>query len=112
MLICGLSDGDEGAESFAIGEIQYWLGTRFGGNQLNDVSASAGGGKHPQFSCFCAGINHLQDTEDEFAAFVLSRSWCDAERVVLILQPEEGASRVFRPDGTAQPFPVGSNTVQ
>lgn len=95
MLITSLNDDD------AISEVQAWLGERRGGQQLIDVSDGAGGHKHPQFEALAAGINGFLEG-DEFAAFVMSREWWNPENVVLILQPETGDTRVFRP-GDAPP---------
>lgn len=42
------------------------------------------------------------DDEDgtvRFAQFVMSRDWHFPENVVLIMQPEEGGTKVFRPKG-------------
>jgi hypothetical protein len=89
MLLLGAGDWDE--EPFM--EVQQWLRER-AGNQLIDVAEEGtGGGKHPQFEAWCAGLNYFD--EDEFAEFVLSREWLNPENMVLILQPEAGPTRVF-----------------
>lgn len=96
MLITSLND------DAAIAEVQAWLAERWGGQVLVDVSDSAGGRKHPQFEALAAGINGFVEDE-EFAAFVISREWWNPENVVLIMQPEEGAARVYRPGETPGP---------
>ncbi|MEO7424959.1 MAG: hypothetical protein ABI036_07220 [Fibrobacteria bacterium] len=83
----------------AMTEVQAWLAEKCK-VQLVNVADHAGGGKHPQFQAWSAGINYF-DAEDEFVHFVLTRKWECPENVVLILQPEEGATRTFRP------FPYG-----
>jgi hypothetical protein len=105
MLICCLSDADDAP----LADIRAWLASReyaVGAYELKDVADFAGGSKHPQFAAFSAGCNyfdcHGAETDDgngteEFAAFVLSRAWNAPENVVLIMQPEEGETRVFRP---------------
>lgn len=93
MLVLGFGDEEDGDE---IAEVQAWLGARYQGQQLVDVADHAGGYKHPQFHALAAGINYLLD-DAEFGAFVVSRDWRSPENVVLILQPEEGKTRVYRP---------------
>ena len=83
----------------ALAEVQAWLEEKCE-VQLVDVADHAGGGKHPQFEAWSAGINHF-DAEDEFVRFVLTRKWECPENVVLILKPEQDATRTFRP------FPYG-----
>lgn len=94
MLILGYGDDADGAE---VAQIQQWLAERYNGQQLKEVDDHAGGGKHPQFHALAAGINYLLD-DDEFGEFVVSRTWSGPENVVLIVQPENGATRVFRPE--------------
>lgn len=76
-----------------VSQAQTWLGERNRG-RMREVADSAGGGKHPQFEIWAAGINNFHD-EDEFARFVLSLPWPEPENVVLVLQPEEGSTRVL-----------------
>jgi hypothetical protein len=92
MLVCSLMEED----SPALEEVQTWLAGSKDGQQLRDVSDYAGGGKHPQFLAMSAGINGFWDDE-EFIAYVLARNWSDPENLVLVIQPEDGATRVFRP---------------
>jgi len=77
--------------------IQEWLVEHAGPfQQLNSVEDSFGGSKHPQMFVAGGGFNHFP--EDDFAAFVLSLPWQNPENVVLVIDPEEGAPRVFRPE--------------
>lgn len=92
MLIIGPGDFDEQP----ISEVQAWLSER-GWPALVDVSDASGGNKHPQFECWSAGINFFD--ENEFTSFVMARDWLAPENMVLIIQPEEGAVRVFRCGG-------------
>jgi hypothetical protein len=89
MLLLGAGDWD--GEPLA--EVQAWLAGK--GFRLRDTSEGAGGNKHPQFEAWAAGINYFLRV-DEFAAFTMSRPWSAPENVVLVIQPEDGASRVFR----------------
>ena len=67
-----------------------------GRTALSELTNYYGGGKHPQLHAFGAGINYFD--EDRFAAFILSLPWEHPENVVLVIQPEAGATRIFRPD--------------
>lgn len=78
-----------------IAEIQQWLSERHQGTNLVEVADHAGGSKHPQCECWLAGVNYL--AEDEFGKFVVLRRWNMRESVVLMLQPEEGDTRLLRP---------------
>jgi len=60
-----------------------------------ELSGQYGGNKHPQHLVFGAGLNHFY--EDRFAQTILSWPWKDPKNVVLIIQPEDGETRVFRP---------------
>ena len=91
MLLCSL------VEESAIPEIQQWLIDNHN-QQLNEISDRAGGAKTPGFEAWCGGIKYLPHDEDTFPKLVLSRTWNMPEVVVLILQPEEGSARVFRPN--------------
>lgn len=91
MLIIGA--GDFGEQPIA--EVQAWLYDRRL-PPLVETSDASGGNKHPQFECWSGGFNYFDD--DEFIAFVMGREWLAPENMVLVVQPEEGASRVFRAD--------------
>lgn len=52
-------------------------------------------GKHPQTYVLGGGYNYFP--EEEFAAFVMSLPWRCPENVVLIVNPEDGPARVYRP---------------
>ncbi|MEG3144946.1 hypothetical protein U1839_09790 [Sphingomonas sp. RT2P30] len=91
-----LINGEFVIVSDPVAEIQVWLKDHCHGAALLEVSDRAGGSKHPQFELWCAGVNYM-NVEDEFAAFVMSRRWGAPETVILMLQPEEGVTRVFRP---------------
>jgi len=96
-LICALVDGEgdeDGAPSDHIAFLNGWLKKRNFG-PLVDVSSHSGGTKHPQTCTFHCGYNYFP--EDEFVQAVLSALWENPENVVLIMQPEDGATRVFRP---------------
>lgn len=92
-LVCSLMEED----GEAIAHVNKWQAER-GNEPLVDVSDHYGGRKHPQCMTLGAGWHHHFDV-DEFAAFVTAQPWINPENVVLILQPEEGATRIWRPSG-------------
>jgi hypothetical protein len=53
------------------------------------------GKRFPNHLAFAIGISHLD--EDAFAAYLMARKWERPENVVLIIQPEHGPTRVWRP---------------
>lgn len=64
------------------------------GGRLKRVDDVAGGPKDPQMWIGIGGFNYLD--EEEFATFVLALPWRDPGNVVLVIQPEDGATRVWR----------------
>lgn len=75
--------------------INNWLFERGYIKGMAPVEDNYGGSKHPQQLAHGAGLNYLE--EDAFADFVIGLPWEYPERVVLVIQPEEGDTRVFRP---------------
>lgn len=65
------------------------------GSWFHEVSDHAGGYKHPQCRVYVAGINYLDDA-DRFAARVLDLQWKYPENLVIVVQPEDGATRVWQ----------------
>ena len=86
--------------------INRWL-TERQFQPLRDTAHHATGSKHPQALIYTAGYNHFP--EDDFAAYVVALDWEKPEAVVLILQPEEGRTRVFRPPHDTLPSPEASS---
>lgn len=84
-------------EEEVLDRINAWLLEKGGGPRwsLKLVSDDFGGGKHPQMSVYGGGFNYFY--EDDFAEFVISLPWQNPENVVLIMQPEDGSTKVFRP---------------
>jgi hypothetical protein len=95
-LICSVMEDEPGQ---AIAEIKQWLAERCGERaaywELKEVSDYAGGAKAMECLVYCGGFNYFD--EDDFAEFVLSLEWDHPENVVLIIDPQEGQTRVFRP---------------
>lgn len=77
-----------------IQRINDWLDER-GKMSLVQLDEQMCCGKHPQTLVFGGGYNHFP--EDDFAEFILSLHWDNPENVVLIINPEEGPTRVWRP---------------
>jgi len=96
ILVVDICDGEEYEyePSPFINKINAWLKKREFG-PLADQSNNASGTKHPQNCIFFGGYNYFP--EDDFAKVFLSIAWEMPENAVLIMQPEEGATRVFRP---------------
>jgi hypothetical protein len=102
VLICSSWDGDEEDEhgndvpTPTINALNVWLSER-GFGELKSVEKGAGGNKHPQLCIYAAGYNHFGSYEDEFAQVVITADWKEPLNVILVMQPEEGATRVFAP---------------
>lgn len=62
--------------------------------EFTELSEQYGGNKHPQHLIFGAGINFLD--EDRFIEAVMNWKWKDPTNMILIVQPEDGPTRVFR----------------
>lgn len=69
--------------------------------QFTEVQAHYGGNKHPQQTICGAGLNYFD--EDAFAARVLAYPWVYPENVVLVIQPEDGPTRVWQPTRSLWP---------
>lgn len=65
---------------------------------LESISRFYGGNKHPQCRVLGAGYNYFT-VEEEFIEFIQNISWDSPENMVLIIQPEEGSTKVYRPKG-------------
>lgn len=96
MLICDEPLSDEDLAEL----VNSFLPEQFRG-ALRPLHQHFGGNKGPQLTAFGAGISWID--EDGFAASVLAHHWESPENVVLVIQPEEGPTRVFRPE----PRPIG-----
>jgi len=98
VLVCSLGETMPLAEHppGGIEQINEWLAARDRALLADAAEDYALGDKHPQFFLYMAGYNHFP--EDEFIAFFQTLRWFDPERAVLMLQPEDGPTRVIRPD--------------
>lgn len=77
-----------------VDKINGWLAEQHFG-QLVSVEGHYGGNKHPQVLVYGGGYNYFP--EDEFAKFVLSLVWDEPEEAVLLIQPDEGPTKIYRP---------------
>lgn len=66
-----------------------------GKSDLHFLTPHMCNGKHPQTLTHGGGYNNFPN--DAFINFVAGIDWDDPENVVLVLQPEEGATIVWRP---------------
>lgn len=94
-LICSLTDADELGIHKTLNELLNKYEVR---GVFREMSEDYGGPKHPQCSVFGAGVTSF-DHEPDFAATVMNLPWEYPENVALIMQPEEGPTKVFRPKG-------------
>jgi hypothetical protein len=96
VLICPLAEDLMAAEHppGSVAKINQWLAER-NYQAPAELGDRAAGSKHPQFYLYAAGYNHFP--EDEFTAFFRMLAWECPENVIVVLQPEAGATRVVRP---------------
>lgn len=78
-----------------VNQINEWLSARQDFWHLTSVEEHFCCGKHPQVLVYGGGFNYFP--EEEFAAFVMSLPWRYPENVVLLVNPEDGPTRVIRP---------------
>lgn len=97
LMVSVCEDGPEDGIPVLVNGLNQWLVTS-GHAALADLTEHARVRKHPQCFMFGAGFNYFP--EDDFAAFVLAQPWELPENVVLLIQPEEGPTRVWRPPQT------------
>jgi len=97
VLICALAEDIMTAEHppGSVARINQWLAERYFQAPAELAERHAGGNKHPQLYLHAAGYNHFP--ADEFIDFFRALPWQCPENVVLVLQPETGATRVIRP---------------
>lgn len=99
MVICSVceDDGEDENHPVLFEKLNDWIESRHKSRPLKLVEDHFGGNKHPQCYSAGAGMNHFD--ADAFAEFFLSLAWESPENAMLIMQPESGATRVFRPKG-------------
>ena len=77
-------------------EINRWLTKNHYGT-LYELSRLAGGRKHPQMFFAAGGFNGL-GMDADFIAMVMALPWLEPENLVLVMQPENGPTMVYRPE--------------
>ena len=99
VLVCSVGELLNWAESPPgnIPSVNQWLSDRSFDDLRELADTAATGNKHPQLLLYAAGYNYFP--EDEFIKFFHTLQWESPERAVLVLQPEDGATRVIRPEG-------------
>ncbi|HLJ64633.1 MAG TPA: hypothetical protein VKT70_11040 [Stellaceae bacterium] len=90
----------------SVARINQWLAERNFEAPAELADRYASGNKHPQLYLHAAGYNHFP--EDAFIDFFATLPWQCPENVILILQPEAGATRIVRPSHRATPWRVRS----
>lgn len=90
IVLCASVDDED---NFSWTQIRNWLGERHYGDVM-PVADRLGGEKHPQMVVAGAGYDDFPN--DEFAVFVLSLPWVAPENLVLIIQPEDGPTKIYR----------------
>jgi hypothetical protein len=84
------------AEDIAIfAGINHWLANNGGGWDLAMVDSHAGGRKRPQMHIAAGGFNYFPN--DVFLAWFKTIGWEYPENVILIMNPEDGPTIVWRP---------------
>jgi hypothetical protein len=76
-------------------KLNGWLTSHHFG-PLVQVEDQVGGSRYPQCIMACGGYNHF--LEDEFVAEFRDLMWNYPENAVLVIQPEDGPTRVWRGD--------------
>ncbi|WP_419952556.1 hypothetical protein [Methylobacterium sp.] len=77
--------------------INAWLAEREAGS-LARVERDFGGPKHPQM--LVAGIGYrtlLEEDEAALVSFILGLPWVQPDRLILIVNPEDGDMQIHRP---------------
>lgn len=90
-----------------VDKINAWL-AECGFRPLVDITDHMGGTKHSQMCVFGAAFNYFA-SRDEFRAMVISLPWEYPEEVVLLMNPEDGATEVARPEPTSGTEPLNES---
>ena len=88
-----LANGDAGDPIWLVA-VNGWLAEKSKIWRLDLVEDDFGGGKHPQMRVAGGGFNYFP--EDEFLEFIKNHPWETPDNVVLIMQPEDGPTRVWQ----------------
>ena len=89
--------GSQGEDGMPLNfeRINQWLAARNKNWQVKMIEDYCGGTKHPQMYVAGGGFNFFD--EEDFLEWFKSIEWQCPENVVLIMEPEEGATMVWRP---------------
>jgi hypothetical protein len=108
-LICALIEARPEDRQRFIDELNGQLKSRAGISLVRTTDGAFVGGfeeissrygrRFPNHLAFAIGISYLD--EDAFAAYLMARKWERPENVVLIIQPEHGPTRIWRPSGSS-----------
>lgn len=91
-----VEDAHDGVNPEWLSQLNAWLKSRHKLDlvRLDEIMAR---GRHPQTCVVGGGYNYFP--EDEFADFVMAMKWESPENVVLIINPEDGPTRIWRAQG-------------
>ena len=89
------SQGEDGMPAL-FERINAWLFERDTRWVLNMAEDTFGGNKHPEMFVAGGGFNYFLP-EREFVFFVMVLPWQCPENVILIIQPQDGPTKVHRP---------------
>lgn len=85
------SETDDGDDIAVM--LDGWLEAVGAVGRFSELSEAYGGGKHPQQFVHGGGFKYFD--EDGFAARFNAHRWESAENAVLVIQPEDGTTRVW-----------------
>lgn len=98
-----LEEDDDDGNSVTWSQVNAWL-KEHDLESLARVETQHAGKKAMQQCIGIGGYNWFH--EDDFAAFVMSINWNSPEGVALVIQPEEGHTRVWMPREGKDPRPA------
>jgi len=99
-LITSLSDGEyQGSGDLLLALNDFLKRAGYDRGSFIEISSFYGGSKHPQCSVYAGGFNHFSGYHESLITWVAAFKWENPENVVLVIQPEEGETIVFRPLG-------------
>lgn len=99
LIVCCCSS--EGSANFRLINnwiADHWSGGEVLGGPMTRIEGWFGGNKHPQMYVAGAGLDKFGAHVEAFVAFVLSLTWEYRGNLIIVHQPEEGPTQVWRPD--------------
>lgn len=101
MITCGFIDESDGETPIScIEKINEWLLSSTTSTLARVDDGFGGGNKFMQIALWAGGFNKFEHKEFEFIEFFKSLPWHYPGETLLIIYPEEGDARVYRPPTT------------